>query len=355
MTRPEPFAAAHADDLLLDRLAARLDPTPGSTDRAAAALLRLARAADAAADGSAASGGPSTGIDSGATEPGQGGQVAPATTRRQRHAVIASRLLVAAAASVALGLIPAAHDTRPTLPSPVLPAAPVALVRAQALVAQAQGLVAPADAEPTAAGLDRAEALLAEASGVLDGVRDPVGGTLGVDAVRARMAGVAGALAAARHRLESPSGVVQPLPAAGSGTPVAPVAADRGRARGAGATAGATSRARSFGADPRHRAGGDTRDGSAAGADSHPARTATGTSASTDTHDTSDPADTDRPAGPEHSDDDGTDDRTESDDAKARDTSGDGSEARSGTGSHDGADDGATGSGSSGDDGHETD
>lgn len=51
MTRPEPFAAAHADDLLLDRLAARLDPTPGSTDRAAEALLRLARAADAAADG----------------------------------------------------------------------------------------------------------------------------------------------------------------------------------------------------------------------------------------------------------------------------------------------------------------
>jgi hypothetical protein len=354
MTRPEPFAAVHADDLLLDRLGARLQPTPDSTDPAAEALLRLARAADAAADDSAASRGPTTGIDSGATEPGQGGQVAPASARRQRHAVIASRLLVAAAASVALGLIPAAHDTRPTLPSPVLPAAPVALVRAQALVAQAQGLVAPVDAEPTAAGLDRAEALLAEASGVLDGVRDPVGGTLGVDAVRARMAGVAGALAAARHRLASPSGVVQPLPGTGSGTPVAPVAADRGRARGAGATAGATSRGRSSGADPRHRAAGDSRDGSAAGADADPARTPTGTSGSTDTPDTSQSAGTDRPAGPEHSDDGGADDRTESDDVKAGDTSGDG-EVRSGTGSHDGADDGATGSGSGGDDGHEAD
>ena len=367
MTLPEPFAAVHADDLLLDRLAARRDPEPGSDDRAAEALLRLARAADDTTGIAETAAGPSTGTDSG-TGSFAAAEPAPSTTvRRRRHAVIVSRLLVAAAASVALGLVPAAHDTHLPLPSPVLPAAPIALVRAEALLAQAQGLVSPPDAEPTTAGLDRAESLLAEAADLLDGVRDPVGGTLGVDAVRARMAGVVGALAAARQRLEAPTGVVAPVRGDGARTPVA---AERGPGRGDGSTAGAVSASpRSPATGSRHDTPADSRDEAEDADESGPARGGGGTSGSTGGHEGSSSS-AGRPTGTEHSGHGvGDDDEHESDDASesgiapSTTRDGSGSEARSGDGSDDGSedgsddgsDDGATEPGPGADDGHESD
>jgi len=361
MTLPEPFASVHADDLLLDSLAARREPAGGTPDPAADALLRLARAADEATLGTCAAATQPTGIDSATGLPGREASTAPARSTGRRHAVIASRLLVAAAASVALGLVPAAHDNRPPLPSPVLPAAPVALVRAQALVAQAQELVSPPDAEPTTAALDRAAALLAQASDVLDGVRDPVGGTLGVDAVRARIAGVAGVLAVARHRLESPAGVVEPLHGDDAGTPTAPAAADRGSARGGGTTVGAApggTRTPGRGSRPDERA--ESHESEGAG-DSGPTRTGGSASGSSGGHGESESSGAERPTDTEHSGDRVGDDGPESGDASGtssqpsttRDRSGSG--AGSGEGSHDGSDDGATEPGSGADDGHESD
>ncbi|WP_323102344.1 hypothetical protein [Intrasporangium sp. YIM S08009] len=373
MTRPEPFASVRADDLLLDSLAAHRDPRSSPDDRAAEALLRLARAADAAAGiaapmtGSAT--GPSTGTDSRTTALAVDAPRPSASTRRQRHAVLASRLLVAAAASVALGLVPAAHDTRPPLPSPVLPAAPVALVRAQALVAEAQGLVAPPDAEPTTAGLDRAESLLAEASDVLDGVRDPVGGTLGVDAVRARLAGVAGALAAARHRLDSPVGVVESLGGAGAVAPTTPVAADRGSTRHGGASGTTSSVTRPAGSGSRHDGRDDSRDDDG-GEESGTVPVRTNTSGSTSGHDASDASGSGHQSGTDRSSEGGGDDDPESDDSGSGtgsddgtgddshegsgDRSGDGSGTRSDDGSHSGSGSGSTGPGS-GDEDPDTD
>ncbi|WP_076263468.1 hypothetical protein [Intrasporangium flavum] len=373
MTRPEPFAAVHADDLLLDRLAERRAPEAGSGDGATEALLRLARAADDAAGlapsqvGAVPERTPDPGTPAGSASGARtfGPTPAPLSAgRRHRHAVIASRVLVAAAACVALGLVPAAHDTRPPLPSPVLPAAPVALVRAQALVAEAQGLVAPPDAEPTTAGLDRAESLLAQAADVLDGVRDPVGGTLGVDAVRARLAGVAGALAAARHRLDSPVGVVETTGGAGAVAPTTPGAADRGSTRHGGASGTASSGTRPAGSGSRQDGREDSRDDDGR-EDSGTAAVHTTTSGSTSGHDASESSGSGHPSGSDHSgegggDDDESDDSgsgTGSDDGSgdgsgddshdgSADRSDDGSGTRSDDGSHSGSDSGATGPGS---------